>query len=121
MLVPRASAHRRGYTKHWWRERTAYLDDHPYCLGCAAIGLRTIATVADHVVPHQGDKSKFWAELQPLCKWHHDSVKPVLERAWSAGQLPDVALRMNSKEAVKLTRARHRPAIGVDGLPIEGT
>jgi hypothetical protein len=79
------------------------------------------ATVADHVIPHEGDQSKFWTELQPLCKWHHDSIKPTLERQWRAGKLPDAGLWLNSKPAITLTKARHRPAVGADGFAIEGT
>ena len=120
--MPRLNAHARGYTRHWERERGAFLDEHPYCIGCAAVGRTVRATVADHVVPHRGDQSKFWdVVVQPLCAWHHNAIKPILERAWEAGQLPDAALRMNSKEAIKLTKAKHKPAIGVDGFAIEGT
>jgi 5-methylcytosine-specific restriction endonuclease McrA len=119
--MPRSNSHRRGYTDKWERARGSFLVDYPYCLGCAAIGLSREATVADHVVPHEGDASKFWAELQPLCKWHHDSIKPMLERQWKAGKIPAVALRMNSPQAVALTKARHKPAVGIDGFAIPGT
>lgn len=117
----RPTAHARGYTTEWMRERSSFLAEHPYCLGCAAVGRLTAATVVDHVIPHQGDRSKFWDALQPACAWHHNSIKPILERQWRAGKLADAALRLDSLAAVALTKARHRPAVGLDGFAIEGT
>jgi 5-methylcytosine-specific restriction protein A len=54
----------------------------PWCLGCEAIGRRTPTAVPDHVVPHRGNQAIFWntAKWQPACRWHHDAIKPVLER-----------------------------------------
>jgi 5-methylcytosine-specific restriction enzyme A len=100
-----------------------FREFNPWCLGCAAIGLRVEATVVDHIVPHQGDQARFWQQdnWQPSCKWHHDSIKPMLEREWRAGKLSDVGLRLDSERARRLTKTKHRPAIGVDGLPIPGT
>ncbi|TPJ86944.1 hypothetical protein FJ489_30815 [Mesorhizobium sp. B2-5-12] len=41
----------------------------------------TIATTADHVVPHRGDPELFWhGELQPLCASCHSSQKQAEER-----------------------------------------
>lgn len=79
--------------------------------------------MVDHVVPHNGDQVLFWAEenWQPACSWHHNSIKPVLEREWRAGKLSDMGLRLDSPMAVRLTRQRHRPAIGADGFAIKGT
>ena len=38
------------------------------------------ATVADHVVPHNGDWNSFWTgALQSLCKPHHDGSKKEIE------------------------------------------
>lgn len=38
------------------------------------MGITTLATVADHIVPHRGDPDLFWnGDLQSLCKDHHDS------------------------------------------------
>ena len=47
----------------------------PFCRECAKQGLRTRATVVDHIVPHRGDWSLFTARdnLQSLCKHHHDA------------------------------------------------
>ena len=118
----RPTAHKRGYDKRWLSGRTGFLEEHPYCLGCSAIGVQRAATVVDHIIPHEGNKERFWdTEFQPLCDWHHNSIKPMLEREWSRGKLSDAVLRMNSPQAVKLTRARHRPAVGPDGYAIPGT
>jgi len=39
------------------------------------------ADVVDHIVPHRGDAKLFWdpANLQSMCKPHHDSSKAQLE------------------------------------------
>ena len=105
-------------TGTWKRQRACLLDEHRYCIGCAAIGIATEATVADHVVPHQGDTSKFEGELQPSCAWHHNSIKPILERQWRAGKLPATGLRLNSPQAIALTRARYRLPVGEDGFAV---
>ncbi len=53
------------------------------------------ANTADHIVPHRGDPDLFWnGELQSLCPSCHSKWKQIEERAT-------------------------KPAIGVDGYPIE--
>ena len=43
---------------------------------CLEDGTATIATVVDHVVPHNGDWNKFvTTELQSLCDLHHNRAK----------------------------------------------
>lgn len=68
---------------HWmygtelWRRclRPGQLMREPFCRECARLGLRTKATVVDHVIPHEGDWRLFCDEgnLQSLCKSHHDA------------------------------------------------
>lgn len=62
--------------------RPAQLLREPFCRECAAQGLRTYATVVDHVVPFRGDWKKFIdpTNHQSLCKFHHDR-KTAEERA----------------------------------------
>jgi 5-methylcytosine-specific restriction protein A len=64
--------------------------------------------LVDHVEPHKGDPAKFWnAELwQPSCKWHHDLVKQILERAFARGKLKVADLWLSSAAAVRLTMAQ---------------
>ncbi|MEZ0212451.1 MAG: hypothetical protein ACAH27_05805 [Xanthobacteraceae bacterium] len=40
------------------------------------------ATVVDHITPHKGDEDLFFrrANLQPLCKRHHDGDKQRIDR-----------------------------------------
>ena len=54
--------------------RPGQLLDEPWCRECAKHGVRTRATVVDHVQPHRGDWARFTdkANLQSLCKRHHD-------------------------------------------------
>jgi 5-methylcytosine-specific restriction enzyme A len=45
-----------------------------------ARGTTSIAQVADHVVPHNGDVVLFWTgELQSLCQEHHRGTKKEME------------------------------------------
>ncbi|MCH7573597.1 MAG: HNH endonuclease [Candidatus Marinimicrobia bacterium] len=71
----RPSAHRRGYGPRWRRYRLGFLREHNFCVRCKADGQQTVATVVDHVVPHQGpDDPRFWdpGNHQALCKRCHD-------------------------------------------------
>jgi 5-methylcytosine-specific restriction protein A len=119
----RASALERGYTREWYRLASEFKSFNPYCVGCAAIGVMRVAEVVDHILPHRGDEVLMWndANWQSACAWHHNAIKPLLERMWLAGKLRDVDLKLDSQAAIKLTRQRHRPAIGRDGFPIPGT
>jgi 5-methylcytosine-specific restriction protein A len=48
---------------------------------CEARGVTTVATVADHIVPHRFDYHAFWnGALQSLCKPCHDTIKQKDER-----------------------------------------
>jgi 5-methylcytosine-specific restriction enzyme A len=119
----RSSAAERGYDARWQAASAAFRSENPFCLGCEAVGLIVDATCVDHVVPHGGDEALFWnmANWQASCSFHHLSIKPRLEREWRMGKINDAALRLDSREAMALTKERHRPAIGPDGYPIEGT
>jgi 5-methylcytosine-specific restriction endonuclease McrA len=70
------------YGRRWGKKRAAQLEQEPFCRLCAAIGIMTRATVADHIEPHRGDPVAFWNnELQSLCKLHHDSTKQIQEKS----------------------------------------
>ncbi len=103
----RGSARSRGYDARWDRAAADFRRDHPLCLGCEAVGRIEATTVTDHVVPHKGDMVLFWdrTRWQPACGWHHDVVKQRLEAMYAAGEIGEEALRLDSPEAVRLTRA----------------
>jgi 5-methylcytosine-specific restriction enzyme A len=64
----------------WKRKRAEQLNREPLCAYCEREGFTTPATVADHVQPHHGDETSFWAgDLQSLCKTCHDGVKAIEE------------------------------------------
>lgn len=75
---------------HSWYSLPVWTDDlrpaqllrEPFCRECARRGVRTWATVVDHVEPHRGDWTKFIdrSNLQSLCKHHHDQ-KTAREQA----------------------------------------
>lgn len=67
------------YSSRKWRAiRERLLTRSPYCIYCLKRDGRVeAATVADHIIPHKGNKELFWDEnnLQSLCKQCHDSDK----------------------------------------------
>lgn len=64
------------------RLRPAQLLREPFCRACAAQGVRTRATVVDHIRPFRGDWALFTdpENHQSLCKYHHDQ-KTAREQA----------------------------------------
>lgn len=72
------------YSLPIWTEilRPAQLMREPFCRECAKRGIRTRATVVDHIKPHRGDWRLFVdpANHQSLCKHHHDQ-KTAREQA----------------------------------------
>jgi 5-methylcytosine-specific restriction endonuclease McrA len=90
-------AWQRFYTTAFWqRRRKLQLIEHPLCKFCLASGKVTAATIADHVEPHRGDRTKFMTgALQSLCQPCHKGRKAQVE---TQGYADD---------------------IGVDGAPID--
>lgn len=76
------SSAERGYGHKWRQSREIFLANNPLCVMCKQEGRVGLATVVDHITPHNGDLSLFWrrSNWQGLCKWHHDSVKQRMER-----------------------------------------
>lgn len=68
---------RAWYGRKWQGERHAFLKRHPLCTACAADGGVVVATVVDHVRPHQGDRGLFWdvSNWQGLCAPCHNGAK----------------------------------------------
>jgi hypothetical protein len=118
IMVSRARHY--GYDTPEWRKMIKeFIAQNPSCIGCAAIGKRTPATIMDHIIPHKGDRSKFFSgPFQPLCSWCHGATKRMLERAFEVGEVKAEDLHMASAAAVKLSRRRPRPStIGAEGWP----
>ena len=68
------------WSRRWRIHRDRQLYRQPWCAMCAQRGLQSVATVADHIVPHRFDYHAFWhGELQSLCKRCHDSLKQADE------------------------------------------
>ena len=78
----KSQSYRRWYSLRIWTDelRPQQLAREPFCRDCARRGLRVYATDVDHVVPHDGDWSKFVDEtnLQSLCHSCH-SAKTIAE------------------------------------------
>ena len=87
----------RRKTGRWlMRQRKALFDREPLCRLCAAKGKVAVATERDHIIPlHKGGADRP-DNIQPLCSPCHEAK----------------------------TRSdcgyRDRPAIGLDGWPVEG-
>ena len=66
----------RWYGEYAWRKRAKQqLDLEPLCAACEKLGRVVLARVADHIVPHRGNRKDFEeGKLQSLCA-HHHSVK----------------------------------------------
>ena len=87
---PKPAARRESAEYHAWYSLSVWTDDlrptqllrEPWCRECAKRGIRTRATVVDHVEPHRGGGARFIdrANLQSLCKRCHDR-KTALEQA----------------------------------------
>lgn len=87
-----AEVYRRWYMNRDWRAlRLQQLRREPLCRMCAAAGRVTVATVADHIRPHRGDRAVFMdpSNLQSLCDekpWLcHSSLKQREERHGFSG------------------------------------
>jgi 5-methylcytosine-specific restriction enzyme A len=73
----------RLYDLRVWRDRAQpmVLAAHPLCCMCLADGLITPATVVDHITPltKRPDLGLEVANLQSLCKEHHDARKHAID------------------------------------------
>ena len=71
-----SAAYHAWYSLPIWtdRLRPEQLLREPFCRARAAEGIRTRASVVDHIKPHRGDWALFTdvTNLQSLCKFHHD-------------------------------------------------
>lgn len=99
--IGRTSSTARGYGYEWQKLRAEHLAKHPHCvyclrdlgmshlspvdvvLQCAERGIaEPVGTIGDHITPHQGDDRLRLdpANVQTLCKPHHDGEKARAER-----------------------------------------
>jgi 5-methylcytosine-specific restriction enzyme A len=70
----------RGYSNRWLRAAALFLVKHPMCQCRECNGMRLVATVVDHIIPHRGDSELLWDEdnWQAMAASCH-SRKTVLE------------------------------------------
>ena len=78
---PSQSYKRLYWTRRWRVMRASQLAAQPLCCFCKQRGLIVEAGVVDHIKPHKGDESLFFApeNLQSLCKPCHDGAKAEAE------------------------------------------
>ncbi len=73
----------RGYGYKWQQARAGWLSKHPLCVYCEREGRVMAASVVDHIIPHRGDMTLFWASdtnWQGLCATCHNTTKSREER-----------------------------------------
>lgn len=71
----RPSAKERGYDGRWQDYRRRFLESNPYCADpYGKHKARVLATIVDHVIPHEGNPNVFWdfQNHMSLCKPCHD-------------------------------------------------
>ena len=75
------------YADRKWRAiRKAQLQREPLCRFCQRVSRVTVASIADHIEPHRGDRQKFWTgELMSLCGTCHSSTKQRMEAGKRVG------------------------------------
>jgi hypothetical protein len=86
----------------WYKRRKAHLAGNPWCATCQAMGLKTPATVADHIMVARDVVDLLEGPLQPMCATHHQSVKRRLEAMFTSGKCTVADLRADSPLALKL-------------------
>ncbi len=82
----------RGYDNCWLRLRAHHLRDNPLCVECERLGIDTIATQVDHIIPfHSVDDPLRMdpANLQSLCATHHAMKTRKENRAGFPGMIHD--------------------------------
>jgi 5-methylcytosine-specific restriction protein A len=81
--TPEATENRKLYkTPRWKTLRRVQLHNEPLCERCKLENRVTSAEVVHHRKPHKGSPSLFFdpANLESLCKYHHDSHAQQQER-----------------------------------------
>jgi 5-methylcytosine-specific restriction enzyme A len=79
----RTNEHAHLYNSRRWKDiRRDQLEAEPLCARCQTRGVDTLATVAHHRVPHQGDEKLFFdrSNLASSCKPCHDQDEQRVER-----------------------------------------
>lgn len=66
----------------WQNYRSKFLGHNKLCYGCGKY-----ASVADHLVPHQGDEHLFWKtdNIIPLCEKCHNTITALFDRFYKKG------------------------------------
>jgi 5-methylcytosine-specific restriction enzyme A len=64
----------------WKAYRKTHIERSPLCVMCEREGRAVLGSIVDHIIPHRGDVSLFWAMdgVQTLCV-RHDSLKRLRE------------------------------------------
>ena len=84
MAWDRGSSNKRGYGYGWRVKRKAVLEAHAgLCAACLLVGLVTVATEVDHIVPKAKGGGDEESNLQPLCSDCHRK-KSLADKGYKA-------------------------------------
>lgn len=112
---PSVGAKARKYPKSWDRLSTATRLEEPLCRMCLALGKTTPADCVDHIVPKaEGGSIHDPANLQPLCRQHHDqkTARDVARHIGRGPHEPNVRIVTGPPGAGKTTFIRERRSPG---------
>ena len=93
--IKREPSTKKLYNSKQWKEiRAQQLAQYPYCKACYEQGRGLVpATEVDHVIPHRGDETKFFAgPFDSLCKSCH-STKTMSENNFRRAPSKKVFIR----------------------------
>ena len=95
----RGTAAERLYDARWQRASAAWRKqpENVLCVCCKANGVVKVAELVDHIIPHKGDLGRFWDQgnWQSLCDRCHQTIKRLLEQAFSRGEVSAEELKLN--------------------------
>jgi 5-methylcytosine-specific restriction protein A len=112
---PSVGAKARKYPKSWDRLSTATRLEEPLCRMCLALGKTTPADAVDHIVPKaEGGSIHDPANLQPLCRQHHDqkTARDLARHIGRGPHEPNLRIVTGPPAAGKTTFVRERRAPG---------
>lgn len=94
-------------TWQWKKIRKAQLTKEPWCADCLRGGIYTAASEVDHIVPHRGDRVKFFTgPRQSLCRSCHSrktnsELRGGLENVFTRGAQSGRGLQYEKKSPME--------------------
>jgi 5-methylcytosine-specific restriction protein A len=94
------------FTKTWKALRAAQLELVPWCEPCKRLGKSRPATIANHKIPHRGDRELFFrGALESACKNCHDQAIQREEHEGFSRDIGDDGWPVDPKHLFNIERA----------------